>query len=725
MAAMALCSACSTIDFDSCFPGRPKTGLAMMNSMEDVQHVLDNRETCGMCHLVSRAIERYQPQLFQPQYRNRKVGWFDQEMHDSKIKILQIQTDAYFFDFNWIQDASQDPAPGRARDLSSREQSPEGLIQLLRSWLSTCKANHAQCRHVWSQKTVQDLRLRFIDTERWCLVTADQVPPTKCQYAALSYVWGTKPTVTTTSSNLSQFSREGGLRKAGLPSTIEDSIRLVHDLGVPYLWVDALCIVQSGGTAEKEKARQIQNMDAVYGFADFTVVQATGDDSSSPLHGFATRTDPSTSPSPAPQIQAEVKPGLRLALQSHGFDTYQKAACKWITRAWTFQEAVLSARLLIWHNGSVTWECREAVWCEDVVPGLATSLVKPQFGSQMLPFQADRQAAEEKALETTLILEPKNKHHNISMYEGAVEEYTSREMGFWSDKLNAFAGIGAVFERQMGMDLRYGLPRDQLDTALLWSAAKGPLERLYDFPSWSWSGWKGAVRYGSNNPLLISPLAAFYGIHDGTGDSHGEHEPAESSLVRLEQAWEAETYVVPRRPWRVHKPSASPSAQHLPHLAIPDLPPATEWKQSLCLQTFTTPASRFIFIDGKVLTKESKKTVGAILLDQGRLPDDYSTYNCVVLNHCTISAFAGPSDPRPELDNPQAESFPDGVVPCLDGPDIHMIRGTTSFGQPLSCVRFLLVEKRGNGTAERRGMGEIRRTALNKAGVKWEWVFLV
>lgn len=691
-----------------------------------------------MCYLMAEAMRRCQPHLFQPEYRHRRVGWFDKDISGSKIKALEIQIDSHFFDFNWIPDSSsQDPEPGRARDLASNgtQSGLEGLTQLMRDWLRTCKTNHAQCRHVWSEKTVQDLGLRFIDTERWCLVTADQIPPSKRQYAALSYVWGTKPTVTTTVSNLARFSQEGELANAGLPATIQDAIRLVHSIGIPYLWVDALCIVQDGGQAEAaEKARQIQNMDAVYGLAEFTVVQAAGNDSSSPLYGLRGKSgnDPD---SPAPQIQAEVKLGLRLALQSQGFDIHQKASCKWITRAWTFQEAVLSARLLIWHNGSVTWECREAVWCEDVVPGLATSLVKPQFGSQMLPFQRERQAEEDEALETVVAFDPKNNHHNISMYEGAVEGYTSREMGFWSDKLNAFAGIGAVFERQMDTKLLYGLPRDQLDTALLWSAAEGPLERLAEFPSWSWSGWKGAVRYGSKNPLLISPLASFYQcfVDDGdvpkNKDSKERHEDGNIGRVtRLVQAWEAEGYVPPRRPWRVQNFTAPPDAPREQYLDAQAIPSPNDLKQSLCLEAFTTSASHFDFQDGRILSSQSKKTVGAILLDQGRLPEDedyhHSTCEIVVLSYCTISAFWGGQNYRPELDDPKAEYFPDGLVPRLDGPDVQTILGSTT-SQPLICARVLLVEKNSNGMVERRGMGEIRMAALNKVGVERKWVFLV
>lgn len=111
---------------------------------------------------------------------------------------------------------------------------------------------------------------------------------------------------------------------------------------------------------------------------------------------------------------------------------------------------MLSARLLIFHNGHVTWERREAVWCEDMSAepdntpataeyttegGVTIPLTrdgrfhfKPQFGSQMLPVGASQLQQNKEMLQALPHIEFGGRHDHISRYEAAVQEYTTREM---------------------------------------------------------------------------------------------------------------------------------------------------------------------------------------------------------------------------------------------------------------------------------------------------------
>jgi hypothetical protein len=74
----------------------------------------------------------------------------------------------------------------------------------------------------------------------------------------------------------------GGLEKAfhKFPKAIQDAIKLVRQLGVQYLCVDALCIVQDSARSWKLNA---YNMDLIYGNAIFTICAADGVDASTGL----------------------------------------------------------------------------------------------------------------------------------------------------------------------------------------------------------------------------------------------------------------------------------------------------------------------------------------------------------------------------------------------------------------------------------------------------------
>ena len=56
-----------------------------------------------------------------------------------------------------------------------------------------------------------------------------------------------------------------------LPRTIRDAMLLVRLLGIGYLWVDSLCIVQDD---EEHKSKQIANMGKIYQEACFVILAA-------------------------------------------------------------------------------------------------------------------------------------------------------------------------------------------------------------------------------------------------------------------------------------------------------------------------------------------------------------------------------------------------------------------------------------------------------------------
>jgi len=66
-------------------------------------------------------------------------------------------------------------------------------------------------------------------------------------YCALSYRWGPpEHAFQTTRQNVDDMM--SGIEWEQLPRLIQDAVTLTRWLGIPYLWVDALCIVQGDKT---------------------------------------------------------------------------------------------------------------------------------------------------------------------------------------------------------------------------------------------------------------------------------------------------------------------------------------------------------------------------------------------------------------------------------------------------------------------------------------------
>ncbi|KAK3938227.1 heterokaryon incompatibility, partial [Diplogelasinospora grovesii] len=59
---------------------------------------------------------------------------------------------------------------------------------------------------------------------------------------ALSHCWCKHRLLTTRKENISEHCKE--IQFASLPETFQDAVTVTRTLGVQYLWIDSLCIIQ-------------------------------------------------------------------------------------------------------------------------------------------------------------------------------------------------------------------------------------------------------------------------------------------------------------------------------------------------------------------------------------------------------------------------------------------------------------------------------------------------
>lgn len=365
--------------------------------------------------------------------------------------------------------------------------------------------------------------LRVIDVRRKCILEA----PRDCRYVALSYVWGGIPTLQATRLNIENLSRPNGLLNASLAipvaRTILDAIELTQNIDEDYLWVDSLCIVQDD---PQEKHNQIGAMDRVYGGAVLTIIAAGGAHADSGLAGVrpASRA--------VKQIIEETNPGLSLAasLPSQGF---QLKLSVWNTRAWTYQERLLSKRFLVFTPHGVYWQCRTLIWTEDVILEAENVMDNEMmsFDDRLRFLDVDPDWSPEKTKDDLIDEKEKRirllRSPTMMQYMWAVEEYTRRELSFLEDIVNAFAGIQRILNIGLHSYGYYGLPSKHLDLALLWKPGQFMARRFESksneephtvMPSWSWAGWVGPVFHWARFPASgrlheeerIRPLIHWY-----------------------------------------------------------------------------------------------------------------------------------------------------------------------------------------------------------------------
>lgn len=134
--------------------------------------------------------------------------------------------------------------------------------------MTTCKNKHSECpgsKRPWKSGR---LPWRVIDVDHMCLYTSK--PGEKAFYATLSYCWGGNQEFKTTKETFYSITQE--LPYKSLPKTIQDAFLVTQQVGLRYLWIDALCIIQD---SESDVASWLAIMDDVYSECTVCIGAAT------------------------------------------------------------------------------------------------------------------------------------------------------------------------------------------------------------------------------------------------------------------------------------------------------------------------------------------------------------------------------------------------------------------------------------------------------------------
>ena len=360
-----------------------------------------------------------------------------------------------------------------------------------RSWLQSCLQGHGElCNSPpWLGHLPQIPTLRMIDVEQGCLVKMQE----QCPYVVLSYVWGRDLQFKCTDSLLLGLEMKFGLLQhwEQIPRTVQDAVNLVRLLGLRYLWVDSLCIVQD---SQVDMQDQFPKMGQIYGNALLTIVAADGDDASTGVFNN------SNTASRVGRQCVRYSEDLGLIICPPNLNTVLKET-GWATRGWTFQEALLSKRLLVFVDQTVYFSCRSTTWSEQR-KALSETIPPPwTWAEAPSPYAAkfERPLTEWSRIASSLqVYYPNSQPWFIaSMWQSLVNEYSIRTLSYELDVLAAIAGVQEVFGRIFPQDILYGMPLSVIQTALLWHP-RTSLRRRKDrkknlLPSWTWTAWIGEV----------------------------------------------------------------------------------------------------------------------------------------------------------------------------------------------------------------------------------------
>lgn len=122
-----------------------------------------------------------------------------------------------------------------------------------RSWLDECVHSHTKCQRISPASSELPTRVLEISSVGEALSARLHPNTTKevAPYAALSYVWGGHQDFCTLQSNIASHNTQ--ITLSTLPQTVQNAAVCTHKLGLKYLWVDSLCIIQDSNEDSGER----------------------------------------------------------------------------------------------------------------------------------------------------------------------------------------------------------------------------------------------------------------------------------------------------------------------------------------------------------------------------------------------------------------------------------------------------------------------------------------
>ncbi|EPE36412.1 hypothetical protein GLAREA_05750 [Glarea lozoyensis ATCC 20868] len=375
---------------------------------------------------------------------------------------------------------------GEIDDLSPSTKSASTLT-LAQKWIADCTANHPRCSIL--EKRTRWYPTRLLDCGKSTTLEG------------------------LTTENYSQLSDEIAL--LSLPKLYQDAVYIVRVLGIRYLWIDSLCIIQQGDDSTDWR-HEITLMSDVYLNTFCNISAADAPDSN---HSIFYSRDPSLA---RPEI-LNLEVGS-LCTPYHTRDSYfWKDECsnaRINTRAWVLQERLLSPRLLHFGANQVLWECREKDAAEIYPNGLPRDFVSP-----LRPFKSIFHGSSSESLTQGSLA-------GYEIWITIVQAYTACKLTFPSDKVVALSAIAKVMANILDDEYVVGMWRRYLERELLWGLIDKPMasdediqtgSESYRSPSWSWMATNKRVRPGrvdvepEDMLIEVEDLKLSYSMHSNAG----------------------------------------------------------------------------------------------------------------------------------------------------------------------------------------------------------------
>ena len=299
----------------------------------------------------------------------------------------------------------------------------------------------------------------------------------------LSHCWGRSDVLKLSRDTLQQFCEKVLFDE--MPRTFREATIVAKALGIRYLWIDSLCIIQSDEDMS-DWTYESGRMEDVYSFSHCNIFTSVSEDSSQGL--FRSRNPHSLY---SPKLTLTTR---GLATDPHSLEFHIQDKHIWDqnvtlgvlnSRGWVFQERMLAPRVLCFSHDQLFWEWRHRRACETY---------PLQDGSWDYGLESNGR-------DLRAILELSRGAGKFRDWEYLVEVYSRKNLTNPKDKLVALSGVAKRFAKLTHSTYLAELWLTNMEAQLLWvyrchlttKITTEGFPQAYRAPPWSWTSKGGAI----------------------------------------------------------------------------------------------------------------------------------------------------------------------------------------------------------------------------------------